>query len=80
MDTEFWQQRWAKDEIGFHLDEVNPNLRDHFSVLGVSEGGCVLMPLCGKSQDMLWLASQGVEVIGVELSEKAVAAFFAENS
>ena len=79
MDAEFWQQRWANNEIGFHLDEVNPKLIEHYSVLGVQPGGCIFVPLCGKSQDMLWLVRQGVDVIGVELSEKAVRAFFAEN-
>ena len=37
------------------------------------------MPLCGKSLDMLWLAEQGYQVIGVELSPIAVKAFFKEN-
>jgi len=39
----------------------------------------VFVPLCGKSNDMLWLLAQGFEVIGVELSPLAVQAFFAEN-
>jgi thiopurine S-methyltransferase len=38
----------------------------------------VLVPLCGKSPDMLWLAGQGYAVTGVELSEIAVRAFFEE--
>ncbi|MBL1433704.1 MAG: thiopurine S-methyltransferase [Gammaproteobacteria bacterium] len=79
MDATFWQQRWADNAIGFHLDDVNPNLVEHFNVLGVPVGGCVFVPLCGKSQDLLWLAQQGINVIGVELSEKAVAVFFSEN-
>ena len=37
------------------------------------------MPLCGKSLDLLWLAHQGHEVLGIELSEKAVEDFFAEH-
>ncbi len=34
--------------------------------------------MCGKSPDLLWLAKQGHEVTGVELSEIAVRAFFDE--
>ena len=79
MKAEFWHQRWQNNEIGFHRNEVNPNLIAHFGMLGLSEGDCVLVPLCGKSKDMLWLAEQGLHVIGVELSDKAAAAFFAEN-
>ena len=37
------------------------------------------MPLCGKSLDLIWLAGQGHDVIGVELSPVAVKAFFREN-
>ena len=36
------------------------------------------MPLCGKSPDLLWLAKQGCDVTGVELSEIAARAFFVE--
>ncbi|MBL1294059.1 MAG: thiopurine S-methyltransferase [Thiotrichales bacterium] len=79
MDATFWRQRWAENAIGFHRDDVNPNLVKHFDVLAVPKGGCVFVPLCGKSQDLLWLAQQAIEVIGVELSEKAVEAFFSEN-
>ena len=39
----------------------------------------MFVPLCGKSLDMIWLAEQGYEVIGVELSPIAVKAFFNEN-
>ncbi len=37
------------------------------------------MPLCGKSLDLRWLAEQGHEVVGVEISPIAVKDFFAEN-
>lgn len=39
----------------------------------------MLVPLCGKSADLLWLAQQGYEVTGVELSEIAARAFFEES-
>ena len=39
----------------------------------------MLVPLCGKSLDMLWLAEQGHRVVGVEISPLAAAAFFEEN-
>jgi thiopurine S-methyltransferase len=39
----------------------------------------VFVPLAGKSLDMAWLASQGHRILGVELSQRAVEAFFAEN-
>lgn len=79
MHAEFWQERWTRHEIGFHLSEVNPCLLRHWHALQVSAGTGVLVPLCGKSLDMAWLAGQGHPVCGVELSERAVREFFADN-
>lgn len=79
MDAGFWQGRWARNEIGFHLEQVHPGLRRHWPRLELPEGAGVLVPLCGKSLDLAWLAGQGFNVLGVELSEKAVEAFFAEQ-
>jgi thiopurine S-methyltransferase len=42
-------------------------------------GSRVLVPLCGKSFDLLWLARQGCQVTGVELSTIAARSFFAES-
>ncbi|MDO4236695.1 thiopurine S-methyltransferase [Pseudomonas sp.] len=79
MQPEFWQERWARNQIGFHLPEVNPYLQRHWPQLGLVDGAKVLVPLCGKSLDLVWLASQGCHVMGVELSEQAVEAFFNEQ-
>ena len=79
MDEAFWQRRWARNEIGFHLNEVNPYLRRHWPSLGLAPGARVLVPLCGKSLDMAWLADQGLAVLGVELSERAAEDFFTEH-
>ena len=35
--------------------------------------------MCGKTPDLLWLEARGNEVVGVELSEIAVLAFFEDN-
>lgn len=78
MEREFWLARWDKREIGFHLPEVNPWLEKCWPVLGVPSDSKVFVPLCGKSLDMGWLAEQGHEVIGVELAEAAVRAFYDE--
>jgi thiopurine S-methyltransferase len=37
------------------------------------------VPLCGKSLDLAWLASQGYKVAGAELSPLAVEQFFQEQ-
>ncbi|MDQ3203958.1 MAG: thiopurine S-methyltransferase [Pseudomonadota bacterium] len=79
MQPEFWHKRWQSNQIGFHLPEVNPYLQRFWPQLTLEEGARVLVPLCGKSLDLLWLAHQGHEVLGIELSEKAVEDFFSEH-
>jgi thiopurine S-methyltransferase len=79
MKKEFWLERWEHEEIGFHQNEVNPHLCEFWPELNLAHGSMVFVPLCGKSQDMIWLREQGLQVLGVELSAIAVQAFFKEN-
>lgn len=80
MDPQFWNERWEQGEIGFHQEAINPHLEQHWPRLNLPARARVLVPLCGKTRDMLWLAGEGHRVIGVELSELAVKAFFADNA
>ncbi|WP_295383934.1 thiopurine S-methyltransferase [uncultured Thiodictyon sp.] len=79
MDADFWLTRWHRGETGWHLEEVNRHLSTFWPPLAVPAGTQVLVPLCGKTIDLLWLAGQGYRVLGVELSPLAVDAFFAHN-
>ena len=78
MDADFWHNRWAKNEIGFHESEANPLLVRHFPALGLAEGARVFVPLCGKTLDIHWLLDKGHPVVGVELSQLAVEQLFSE--
>ncbi|CAH0525877.1 thiopurine S-methyltransferase [Vibrio hippocampi] len=78
-DFEIWHDKWAANQIGFHLEDVNPLLIDYWSKLKPLKNETVFVPLCGKSEDLVWLAQQHDEVYGVELSQIAVRAFFAEH-
>lgn len=79
MNPDFWHSRWEQNLIGFHRSTVNDALIEHVELLGIRSGDRAFVPLCGKSVDMLWLRAQGCEVIGVDLSPIAAAAFFDEN-
>ena len=79
MHPDFWLQRWSENRIGFHQDAPTPLLMEHWPGLGLPGGARVFVPLAGKSLDMLWLAAQGYQVLGVELSRQAVEAFFDEH-
>jgi thiopurine S-methyltransferase len=76
MDADFWLEKWQSNQLGFHLDEVNPLLTKYFSRLSLQPNGRVFLPLCGKTLDVGWLLGQGYRVTGCELSELAVAALF----
>ena len=79
MQPDFWHQRWQENRIGFHRGEVMPLLEKHWQALQLPSSSRVLVPLAGKSLDMVWLAAQGHRVLGVELSSLAVAQFFEEH-
>lgn len=79
MHHDFWHERWHKGDIGFHQNEVNPNLLKYWDALEVPDTNTAFVPLCGKSADMIWLRRRGHQVVGVELSMIAVQSFFAEN-
>jgi thiopurine S-methyltransferase len=79
MKKDFWLERWEREEIGFHQDELNPYLLQYWHELHLARDSLVFVPLCGKSRDMSWLREQGHRVLGVELSAIAVQAFFREN-
>lgn len=77
MEAAFWHARWGEGRIGFHEGKPNAHLVKHLGVLKAVKR--VLVPLCGKAEDLAFLASQGHEVVGVELVESAVKAFFDER-
>jgi thiopurine S-methyltransferase len=76
MNPEFWLEKWDKNEIGFHLDAPHPWLLQIFSEVAISPNQTIFVPLCGKTHDIDFLLSQGLNVIGNELSELAVEQLF----
>lgn len=79
MDAAFWHSKWDSQQIGFHLDSVNPLLIEYWSALELAADSDIFVPLCGKSLDMTFLAERGHKVLGCELSELAVTQFFEEQ-
>lgn len=79
MTQEDWLARWREGRIGFHEGKPNAFLSKYAERLLPEGPGRVLVPLCGKTRDMAYLASLGHEVVGVELSLLAARAFFEES-
>ena len=77
---ETWEQDWTTDNPEFHSDEVNAMLiKQHDEFTSGRNNLRILVPLCGKSLDMVWLADQGHTVVGVELIRKGIEAFLRDN-
>lgn len=75
MDAAFWLTRWQNDELGWQLEQPHPLLQQ--APAWWLQGGPVLVPLCGKSPDLHFLAKTA-PVVGAELSQRACEDFFAE--
>ena len=78
-DFDGWSSRWDEDRIGFHAVRPNPFLLQYWQHLDEIKPKRCLVPLCGKSLDLVWLSEKIETVIGVELVEKAVLDFFREQ-
>lgn len=77
MEPEFWNERWERGEIGFHEGRPNQLLQKHIELFAGRQR--VLVPLSGKAVDLRFLADRGLEVVGVELVERAAREFFEEQ-
>lgn len=78
MDPAFWRARWAEHKIGFH--EGHPNAFLAANLARLDGYYRILVPLCGKSEDLAFLAANNHAVVGVELVEDAAVQFFAEHA
>ena len=80
IEPEFWKTRWAAGQIAFHQAKTNPHLERHLAWLTGGVRARLLVPLCGKSNDLAYLANLGHPVVGIEMVEQAVVDFFAEHA
>jgi thiopurine S-methyltransferase len=79
MERSFWQSRWEANQIGFHQAKFTPALEQFHDRMALGQPRRVLVPLCGKSLDMVYLAERGHQVVGVEFVPMAAEAFFEER-
>ena len=81
-ELEEWVEMWKEGETpAFHLAEVHPSLKTYIHEFTGGKANCrVFVPLCGKSEDMVWLADEGHSVVGLEIAENGIKDFFKENN
>jgi len=77
MDIDFWKNRWDARQIAFHEGKPNAILADHAFLLEGRKR--ILVPLAGKTVDMVFLERLGLEVLGVEAVETACREFFSDQ-
>lgn len=70
--AEHWNARYKSDQTPWDTGRVNPHLRQLVED-GLWTPGRLLEVGCGTGVDAAWLAGQGFEVTGVDLSEIAIA-------
>lgn len=78
MEKQFWLKKWEDNIIGFHKESPNQLLVNFIQNLELTPNARVLIPLCGKSLDIEYLISKDYQVVGIELSEKAIIQLFQE--
>ena len=74
-----WIDRWENNKIGWHAEQVNRHLIRYLDRFEILTGESIFVPLCGKTNDMLFLLEKNLKVIGVEMSNIAIKQFFSEN-
>lgn len=79
MEEEFWKNAWSEGNTGFHRDDFHPELIEFFPKLNLPKTAKILVPLSGKSKDLLWLSHNDYYPYGVEVVPQAVSEFFSEN-
>lgn len=82
MEKNFWQKKWDLNEIGFHQKETSPLLEKYLNKIIYHNGtkSHCLIPLSGKTNDIIYLKNYFSLVTGVEIIKKAVESFFSENN
>ncbi|MBK2266973.1 thiopurine S-methyltransferase [Francisella philomiragia] len=79
-NNQYWLDRWQNNDVDFCQEAPNEFLVKHFCRFNINDSSVCLVPMCGCSIDMLYFLSEGIKVVGIELSEKAVLSFFSQNN
>lgn len=76
---EFWSQIWDEGTIRFHQNQYNSEMLKYFKDIDLKDK-TVLIPLAGKTKDILFFLEKGAHVTAIEFHEPAVVSFFKENN
>jgi SAM-dependent methyltransferase len=71
MPTPDWNERYAQNDVPWDTDEPDPHLVSLVRTCGLQPGR-VLDVGCGTGTHACWLAEQGFDVLGVDISPRAI--------
>jgi thiopurine S-methyltransferase len=80
-----WQKKWSSGATRWHKTEVHPSLKQYLDEKILQEfpigGARILVPLCGKTVDMEYMARKRpvAEVVGIDGVRKAIEEFAKEH-
>jgi len=80
---ESWKEIWETKtrETPWQIDGPHKALVKNITALTDDKPNRhILVPLCGASDDLVWLADQGHTVVGVEAVKKGIKYFFERNN
>ena len=77
---DFWLDIWQKNQTRFHQENFNRHLTKFITDLKLAKKTKTLVPLCGKTLDLLFLKSLDLDITGIEISHLAIKQFFLENN
>ena len=81
FSLEEWKGKWEEEKTDWQRKEVRDLVVKYYEQMtNKGELKRVLVPLCGKTQEMIFLYKQGHEVVGIEASYKACKEFFQDNN
>lgn len=80
MKREFWADSWQEGgrKTSFHRSDIHPYILRHLPPEQLANKR-LLVPLCGKSVDLMYFRTHAAHVVGVEFITEAVEQFFEEQ-
>ena len=76
---EFWEKKWKGTTLpAFHNLELSESVKSFEKYFTPTSE--VLIPLCGKTVDLIYLSKKVLKVTGVEFVQTAIDQFFTENN
>lgn len=79
MDKDEWVNAWNEGRTNFHRNGPHEFLVQYYDQVNLPENSNILVPMCGKSHDLIWLKEKGHNVFGVEIVNRPCQEFWSDH-